>query len=78
MDHTGFDSTDVGPVYLRRCSWIRLEGKPFRFEGHEYLRAIYDDTVPSPFHPMQNRRIPAGPEEMGESEEHFPERMTFC
>ncbi|MCK4415257.1 MAG: phage terminase large subunit family protein [Candidatus Eisenbacteria sp.] len=23
---------------------IRLEGRPFRFEGHEYLRAIYDDT----------------------------------
>ena len=26
---------------LRR---IRLEGRPFCFEGHEYLRAIYDDT----------------------------------
>jgi hypothetical protein len=25
---------------------IRLEGKPFSFEGHEYLRAIYDDTSP--------------------------------
>jgi hypothetical protein len=25
---------------------IRLEGRPFRFEGHEYLRAIYDDTAP--------------------------------
>src|SRR5512140_2012493 len=24
---------------------IRLEGRPFRFEGHEYLRAIYDDTA---------------------------------
>jgi len=24
---------------------IRLDGKPFRFEGHEYLRAIYDDTA---------------------------------
>src|SRR5260221_4895949 len=23
---------------------IRLDGKPFSFEGHEYLRAIYDDT----------------------------------
>jgi hypothetical protein len=23
---------------------IRLDGLPFRFEGHEYLRAIYDDT----------------------------------
>ncbi|MBU1948029.1 MAG: phage terminase large subunit family protein, partial [Candidatus Eisenbacteria bacterium] len=25
---------------------IRLETKPFRFEGHEYLRAIYDDIAP--------------------------------
>jgi hypothetical protein len=25
---------------------IRLEGRPFRFEGHEYLRAIYDDQAP--------------------------------
>src|SRR5437879_10432992 len=25
---------------------IRLEGLPFRFDGHEYLRAIYDDTSP--------------------------------
>jgi len=24
---------------------VRLDGKPFRFEGHAYLRAIYDDTV---------------------------------
>ena len=24
---------------------IRLDGKPFRFEGHEYLRTIYDDTA---------------------------------
>jgi hypothetical protein len=24
---------------------IRLEGRPFRFEEHEYLRAIYDDTA---------------------------------
>lgn len=23
-----------------------MEGRPFRFEGHEYLRAIYDDTSP--------------------------------
>jgi hypothetical protein len=32
------------------ASWarrrIRLDGKPFSFEGHEYLRAIYDDTAP--------------------------------
>src|SRR5262245_6592139 len=25
---------------------IRLEGKPFTFDGHEYLRAIYDDASP--------------------------------
>ncbi|MBD3335582.1 MAG: hypothetical protein GF355_08700, partial [Candidatus Eisenbacteria bacterium] len=25
---------------------IRLEGLPFSFDGHEYLRAIYDDTSP--------------------------------
>ncbi|MBU2689731.1 MAG: phage terminase large subunit family protein, partial [Candidatus Eisenbacteria bacterium] len=25
---------------------IRLEGVPFSFKGHEYLRAIYDDTSP--------------------------------
>ncbi len=25
---------------------IRLDGKPFSFEGHEFLRAIYDDTWP--------------------------------
>jgi hypothetical protein len=24
---------------------IRLEGKPFSFEGHAYLRALYDDTA---------------------------------
>ncbi len=27
---------------LRR---IRLDGKPFRFDGHEYLRTLYDDTA---------------------------------
>lgn len=25
---------------------IRLDGRPFSFEGHEYLRAIYDDPSP--------------------------------
>ncbi len=25
---------------------IRLDGRPFRFDGHEYLRAIYNDTSP--------------------------------
>ena len=24
---------------------IRLESRPFTFEGHAYLRAIYDDTA---------------------------------
>jgi hypothetical protein len=32
------------------ASWalvkIRLDGRPFSFTGHEYLRAIYDDTSP--------------------------------
>lgn len=31
------------------ASWtvrrVRLDGRPFRFEDHEYLRAIYDDTA---------------------------------
>ena len=25
---------------------VRLDGRPFSFEGHEYLRAIFDDTAP--------------------------------
>jgi len=25
---------------------MRLDGRPFSFDGHEYLRAIYDDTSP--------------------------------
>src|SRR4029077_4984525 len=25
---------------------IRLDGRPFTFEGHEYLKTIYDDTCP--------------------------------
>ena len=25
---------------------IRLDGKPFSFEGHAYLRALYDETSP--------------------------------
>jgi len=32
------------PLGLWAEKRIRLEGKPFSFEGHEYLRAIYDDT----------------------------------
>src|SRR5437867_5887015 len=34
------------PLALWAERRIRLEGKPFSFEGHEYLRAIYDDTSP--------------------------------
>lgn len=33
----------LGTWAVRR---IRLDGRPFSFEGHEYLRAIYDDTCP--------------------------------
>jgi hypothetical protein len=33
----------LGAWALKR---IRLDGIPFSFEGHEYLRAIYDDTAP--------------------------------
>jgi hypothetical protein len=33
----------LGDWAVRR---IRLDGRPFRFEGHEYLRAIYNDTAP--------------------------------
>ncbi len=34
------------PLALWAERRIRLEGKPFSFEGHEYLRAIYDDPAP--------------------------------
>src|SRR5258706_893958 len=34
------------PLALWAQRRIRLEGKPYSFEGHEYLRAIYDDTSP--------------------------------
>ena len=34
------------PLALWALSRIRLDGRPFSFEGHEYLRAIYDDTAP--------------------------------
>jgi hypothetical protein len=34
------------PLALWAERRIRLEGKPFSFEGHEYLREIYDDTSP--------------------------------
>lgn len=35
-------STDPLAAWATRK--IRLDGKPFRFDGHEYLRTIYDDT----------------------------------
>jgi hypothetical protein len=34
------------PLALWTERRIRLEGKPYSFEGHEYLRAIYDDVSP--------------------------------
>jgi hypothetical protein len=34
------------PLALWAEKRIRLEGKPFSFEGHEYLREIYDDSSP--------------------------------
>jgi hypothetical protein len=34
------------PLALWAERRIRLEGRPFSFEGHEYLRAIYDDGSP--------------------------------
>jgi hypothetical protein len=34
------------PLALWAERRIRLEGKPFSFDGHEYLRAVYDDTAP--------------------------------
>ena len=34
------------PLAAWSLKMIRLEGRPFSFEGHEYLRAIYDDTAP--------------------------------
>ncbi|MGH9867061.1 MAG: phage terminase large subunit family protein, partial [Candidatus Polarisedimenticolia bacterium] len=32
------------PLAEWACSRIRLEGRPFSFAGHEFLRGIYDDT----------------------------------
>jgi hypothetical protein len=34
------------PLALWAVRKIRLDGRPFSFVGHEYLRAIYDDTAP--------------------------------
>jgi hypothetical protein len=38
--------SNLARIYLEGRENVRLEGRPFRFEGHEYLRAIYDDTSP--------------------------------
>src|SRR5258708_7629770 len=32
------------PLAAWALNRIRLDGRPFGFEGHEYLRGIYDDT----------------------------------
>ncbi len=40
---TRSQTTPLAEWALRR---IRLDGRPFAFEGHAYLRAIYDDTSP--------------------------------
>lgn len=34
------------PLALWAKHRIRLDGKPFSFEGHAYLQALYDDTAP--------------------------------
>jgi len=34
------------PLSIWALDKIRLDGKPFSFEGHEYLRGLYDDTTP--------------------------------
>src|SRR5262249_30650685 len=40
---TSAGSEPLAEWALRR---IRLDGKPFSFEGHEFLRGIHDDTAP--------------------------------
>jgi len=34
------------PLAVWASRRVRLDGRPFSFDGHEYLRAIYDDTAP--------------------------------
>ena len=34
------------PLAKWALSRVRLDGRPFRFEGHKYLESIYDDTAP--------------------------------
>ena len=36
----------VEPLAAWSARRIRLDGKPFSFEGHEFLKPIYDDTAP--------------------------------
>src|SRR5262245_24403706 len=38
--------TKSEPLAEWACRRIRLDGRPFSFDGHAYLRAIYDDTSP--------------------------------
>jgi hypothetical protein len=38
--------SESSPLAIWAVKKVRLEGRPFRFDGHEYLRAIYDDTSP--------------------------------
>jgi len=42
--NTALSVTD--PLALWASKRVRLDGRPFSFEGHEYLRGIYDDTSP--------------------------------
>src|SRR5258707_9573872 len=47
---TGLASPATRSLTEPLASWalkkIRLEGQPFSFEGHAYLKAIYDDQAP--------------------------------
>jgi hypothetical protein len=38
--------SESSPLAVWAVRNVRLDGRPFRFDGHEYLRAIYDDTSP--------------------------------
>lgn len=43
---TAATRTTSDPLGAWAVKRIRLDGRPFRFEGHEYLRAIFNDTSP--------------------------------
>src|SRR3989442_3495446 len=38
--------SQTDPLAAWALKRIRLDGRPFGFEGHEYLRGIYDDASP--------------------------------